>query len=60
MNDLRACRKCKRITKEKECPICHGETTDEWHGYVFILNSKLSRIAKEMNAENGEYALRVR
>lgn len=60
MNDLRACKRCKRITTEDICPYCGGETTTEWHGYVFILNSKLSQIAKEMNAQDGEYALRVR
>ncbi|NPA75251.1 MAG: DNA-directed RNA polymerase subunit E [Euryarchaeota archaeon] len=60
MNDLKACKKCRRITTEDVCPYCGGEVTTEWHGYVFIINSKQSRIAHEMNAENGEYALRVR
>ncbi len=60
MNELRACKRCKRITTEDVCPYCGGETTTEWQGYVFILNSKLSIIAKEMNAQDGEYALRVR
>jgi DNA-directed RNA polymerase subunit E" len=60
MNELKACKKCRRLTTEDRCPYCGGEVSTDWHGYVFILNSKQSRIAQEMNAENGEYALRVR
>ena len=60
MKDLRACKNCRRITTEIRCPYCGGETTLEWHGYVFIVDKNLSRIAKEMNLENGEYAIRVR
>ncbi len=58
--ELRACRNCRRITTEEVCPYCGGETTHEWQGYVFILNKDSSRIAKEMGADNGEFALRVR
>ena len=60
MTELRACKVCRRITTERICPYCGGETSTDWHGYVFIINAKMSRIAKEMGAENGEYALRVR
>ncbi len=60
MSELRACKVCRRITTELTCPYCGGETSTEWHGYVYILNSEMSQIAKEMGAENGEYALRVR
>ena len=60
MSELKACRKCRRITTEDVCPYCGGETTTDWYGYAFIVNKDMSRIAKEMNAENGEYALRVR
>ncbi|MCD6275703.1 MAG: DNA-directed RNA polymerase subunit E [Thermoplasmata archaeon] len=58
--ELKACRNCRRITTEDICPYCGGETTDEWHGYVFILVKEKSRIAAEMGADNGEFALRVR
>ncbi len=60
MNELRACRNCRRLTTELRCPYCGSETTTDWHGYVFILNKELSQIAQEMNLENGEYAIRVR
>ncbi len=60
MTELRACRNCRAITTEERCPICGGETTDQWQGYVFILNKDKSRIAQEMGADNGEFALRVR
>ncbi len=58
--ELKACRMCRRITDSDTCPICGGETTNDWHGYVFILNSEKSQIAAEMGATNGEFALRVR
>lgn len=58
--ELRACRNCRRITTKDKCPYCGGDVTTEWQGYVFILNKDRSRIAKEMNCGNGEYALRVR
>ncbi len=58
--DLKACRNCRAITTEDICPKCGGETTTEWQGYVFILDAEKSQIAKEMGADNGEYALRVR
>lgn len=58
--ELRACRTCRAITTELVCPVCGGETTTEWHGYVFILDDEKSQIAREMGARNGEYALRVR
>ncbi len=60
MNELKACKVCRRITTKDECEYCGGEVTTDWHGYVFILDSTKSRIAQEMGAENGEYALRVR
>jgi len=60
MSELRACKNCRRLTTESRCPYCGGETTDDWYGYVFILNKDISMIAKEMNLENGEYAIRVR
>ncbi|ADD08378.1 transcription elongation factor subunit Spt4 [Candidatus Aciduliprofundum boonei] len=58
--ELKACRNCRRITTEDICPTCGGETTTEWHGYVFILDKDKSKIAEAMGADNGEYALRVR
>ncbi|AGB04370.1 DNA-directed RNA polymerase, subunit E' [Aciduliprofundum sp. MAR08-339] len=58
--ELKACRNCRTITTEDVCPKCGGETTTEWHGYVFILDKNKSQIARAMGADNGEYALRVR
>ncbi|MGC8647131.1 MAG: transcription elongation factor subunit Spt4 [Thermoplasmata archaeon] len=63
MKNLRACRKCGRITTELKCPdpTCNGDTVEEWDGYVYILNPQLSTIAKIFNKnKEGEYAIKTR
>ncbi len=56
-----ACRECHRVVNEDSCPI-HGETlTDDWRGYVVIVDPENSEVAKKMNIETpGKYALKVR
>jgi DNA-directed RNA polymerase subunit E" len=58
----KACKKCKRITTTKQCPICKSqELTTNWRGIVVILDPEKSEIAKQLNIEfPGEYALKVR
>lgn len=58
----KACKRCKRILEGAEvCPICKvSETTTHWKGYVIVLDSGRSEIAKEVNAgAPGKYALRL-
>lgn len=57
----RACKQCNLVTTEDVCPVCGGQTSREWQGYLVILDYTKSEIAKKMNIEhNGKYALRVR
>ena len=58
----KACKKCKRIVRGKQCPICKGqELTTHWRGLIVILDPEKSELAKELNIElPGEYALKVR
>ena len=58
----RACKKCKLITTEKNCPI-HGEekTSTEWFGFIIITEPRLSAIANKAGiSEPGSYAIKVR
>ena len=58
----RACKKCRLITTEKNCPI-HGEekTSTEWFGFVIVTEPKLSMIAERAGiTEPGVYAIKVR
>ena len=57
----RACKQCSRITEEETCPICGGQTSKEWQGYLVVIDYTKSDIAKKMGiTSNGKFALRVR
>jgi DNA-directed RNA polymerase subunit E" len=58
----RACRNCRFITEGEICPVCKGNSmSDEWFGYVVIIDPVNSEIAKRLNITHpGRYALRVR
>ena len=58
----RACRSCKFITKGNTCPNCGGASlSDDWIGYVVVLDPENSEIAKRLKITNpGKYALKVR
>ena len=57
----RACKRCSAVTEEAKCPLCGGETSKEWQGYVVILDHTKSEIARRMGIHvNGKFALRVR
>ncbi len=58
----RACKKCKRLTVEKNC-VLHPEeiTTEEWFGYVIVNEPKFSVIGEASGiTEPGKYAIKVR
>jgi DNA-directed RNA polymerase subunit E" len=62
MNKEKACRDCRYLIEEGEkCPNCGSSAfTTFWRGYVVILNSEESEIAKKMGIERtGKYALRL-
>ncbi len=57
----KACKNCGAITEDDKCPLCGGDTSKDWQGYVIIVDHPRSEIAKKMNIHaNGKYALRVR
>lgn len=63
MPSEKACRDCKRVVERgtDECPNCGSDDfSDNWKGYVIILDPEGSEIAEEMNINKpGKYALRV-
>src|SRR5437773_762241 len=57
----KACKNCGHVTDEDKCPLCGGETSKDWQGYVIIVDHQRSEIAKKMGIHvNGKFALRVR
>ncbi len=58
---MRACRKCHKLTEKDTCSVCGGVTSTHWSGYISIIDSDNSEIAKKMQIKvPGEYALKVR
>jgi len=57
-----ACRDCHRVTRDEVCPACGSDSlSDDWAGYVVIIDPEESEIAEEMEVElSGSYALKVR
>ncbi len=58
----KACKKCRVIIAQGEvCPICgSNELTTKWKGYIKILNTEKSELAKRMDLKvNGTYALNI-
>ena len=61
MKNAKACKKCNYLTEENECPLCGGEVSREWQGYLVIIEHEHSQLAKEMGIKtNGKFALKVR
>ncbi len=57
----KACKKCNAITHEKECPLCGSEVTQEWQGYLIVIEHEHSELARKMGIKtNGKFALKVR
>lgn len=57
-----ACRDCHRVTRDEVCPACGSDSlSDDWSGYVVIIDPEESEIAEKMEVElAGSYALKVR
>jgi len=57
-----ACKTCHRIVEGTVCPVCHSsDLSDEWQGYIIIIDPSRSNIAKKLNIDiPGRYALKVR
>ncbi len=58
----KACRNCNFISNANTCPNCGGTSlSNDWTGYVIVLDPESSEIAKKLNIKNpGKYALKVR
>lgn len=58
----KVCRNCHRIVEKDVCPTCKTSSfSEDWSGYVIIIDPSNSEIAKKLNiTEPGRYALRVR
>ncbi|WP_067047628.1 MULTISPECIES: transcription elongation factor subunit Spt4 [Methanofollis] len=59
---VKVCRDCHKVVEGESCVTC-GSTnlTEDWAGYLIIINPEGSEIARRMNLEMpGRYALKVR
>jgi len=56
-----ACRNCKTLTTEKECPRCKSkDLTKNWKGFIYVVDPEKSEIAKLLNLNSrGKYAMVV-
>lgn len=60
--ELRACKKCKTLTEEKNCPV-HGDekTSTDWYGFLLVSEPGESTIANQAGIQRvGMYAIKVR
>jgi DNA-directed RNA polymerase subunit E" len=58
---MRACLKCKYLTNDETCPICHSPTSENWIGLLIVINPEKSEIAKKARIDiKGKYALSVK
>ncbi len=58
---MRACKKCHALTNKNICPYCSEATSDEWQGYMIIIEPDKSKIAQKIGIKSsGKYALKVR
>jgi len=58
----KVCRGCHRVVDGETCVVC-GTTnlSDDWAGYLVIIDPEHSDVAKKMNISlQGRYALKVR
>jgi len=62
MSARKACKVCKRIYDEANCPTCgSNESVKEFKGIVVIFDAQNSEIAKNMKiTKAGEYAVKVK
>ncbi|HQD25736.1 MULTISPECIES: transcription elongation factor subunit Spt4 [Methanoculleus] len=59
---IKVCRECHRVVEGESCVICGtANLSEDWAGYVVIIDPEHSEIAKKMNITMpGRYALKVR
>jgi len=59
---VKVCRDCHRVVEGESCVICGtANLSEDWAGYVVIIDPEHSEIAKKMNITMaGRYALKVR
>ncbi|MCK8518748.1 transcription elongation factor subunit Spt4 [Methanoculleus sp. 7T] len=59
---VRVCRECHRVVEGETCVICGtANLSEDWAGYLVIIDPEHSEIAKKMNITlPGRYALKVR
>ena len=59
---VKVCRECHRVVEGETCVICGtANLSEDWAGYVVIIDPEHSDIAKKMNITlPGRYALKVR
>ncbi|WP_292518454.1 transcription elongation factor subunit Spt4 [Methanoculleus sp.] len=59
---VKVCRECHRVVEGEACVICStANLSEDWAGYVVIIDPEHSEIAKKMNITMaGRYALKVR
>jgi len=59
---VRVCRECHRVVEGEACVICGtANLSEDWAGYVVIIDPEHSDIAKKMKITlPGRYALKVR
>lgn len=58
---LLACRNCRALTYQKQCPICKSTNlTTNWKGYLYVIDPEKSEVAKKMGIKvRGRFALTV-
>lgn len=59
---VKVCRECHRVVEGESCVICAtANLSEDWAGYVVIIDPEHSEIAKKMHITMaGRYALKVR
>lgn len=59
---LKVCRECHKVVEGESCVVCGtSNLSEDWAGYVVIIDPERSEIAKKMNITMpGRYALKVR
>lgn len=62
MSKKKACKMCKFLYDENECPLCKStQVSTTWLGRLAIVNTEKSEIAKRVGiTTKGEYAIKVR
>jgi DNA-directed RNA polymerase subunit E" len=57
----KACKECNRLTNLDICTLCKSPTSQDWIGYVRIVDPESSEVAKRLHiTTKGKFALKVR